>query len=43
MAGVCEAWEFQGGVGLLVCLLEQDHIGLRGGGKAFQDIELWER
>ena len=42
VAGECEAWEFQGGVVLLVGVLEQYHIGLGGGGKVFQDVELWE-
>ena len=42
MASECEAWEFQDGV-VLLCLLEQHHIGLGDGGKAFQDVEFWER
>ena len=43
VAGEYEAWEFQGGVVLLVDLLEQYHIGLGGGGKVFQDVKFWER
>ena len=42
VAGECEAQEFQGGVVLLVGFLEQYHIGLVGGGKAFQGIKFWE-
>ena len=42
VAGECESWEFLDDV-LLVCFLEQCHIGLGGGGKVFQDVKFWER
>ena len=39
VVGECQAWEFQGGIVLLVVLLEQYHIGLGDGGEVFQDVE----